>query len=304
MAGTLYIVGTPIGNLGDLSPRAEQVLGSVDAVLAEDTRVTSRLLAHCGLQVSLERCDENVIVQRAPQLVERLAAGEDLAFCSDAGMPCISDPGTVLVDAVRRSDHDIDGVVVPGPTAVTTALAASGLTTDAFYFGGFLPRRSSERTRLLQTLAPLPATLVFYESPYRVVSALRDVAQVMPRRRVCVARELTKLHEEELLGTADRLADALEAREGRVKGEIVLLVEAGVKGGVDAEGPGDLSLEELETRVAALLAEDAGSRSTVARTIAREFGVPKAVVYDAMCGNGTEEDGPQRIARAIMGTLR
>lgn len=227
MSGTLYIVGTPIGNLGDLSPRAAKALAAADVVLAEDTRVTSKLLAHLDLHKPLERCDENVIAARAPELLQRLEAGETLAFCSDAGMPCISDPGTVLVDAVRSAaDADVRVEVIPGPTAVATALAASGLASDAFFFGGFLPRKAAERERLLTQLAGLPATLVFYESPHRTLASIDAMAKVFPQRRVCLARELTKLHEEELIGTPSQVAAALRARDGELKGEVVLLVEA------------------------------------------------------------------------------
>lgn len=304
MPGTLYIVGTPLGNLGDMSPRALATLASVDAVLAEDTRVTARLLAHGDIHVPLERCDENVITRRTPELVERLAAGQNLAFCSDAGMPCISDPGTVLVDAVRTSGLDIDVQVIPGPTAVTTALAVAGLSTDAFYFGGFLPRKVSERVQLLETFVLLPATLVFYESPYRVVAALEDIAKVFPRRRVCLARELTKLHEEELIGTADQLLALIKSRDGRLKGEMVLIIEAGGKGLADApEGLGSLSVDEQANRIAEVLAGCTGSRSAVARQAAHALGLPKQTLYDAMCENDGAGICTEATVRAIMDSM-
>lgn len=304
MSGTLYIVGTPIGNLGDMSPRALATLASVDAVLAEDTRVTARILAHGDIHVPLERCDENVIARRTPELLERLAAGQDLAFCSDAGMPCISDPGTVLVDAVRTSGLDIDIQVIPGPTAVTTALAASGLSTDAFYFGGFLPRKAVERARLLEALAPLPATLVFYESPYRVVSALEDIAKVFPKRRMCLARELTKLHEEELMGTADQLVTLIASREGRLKGEMVLIIETDGDGPIDrADGLRELSEDDRADRISEAIAGCAGSRSAIARQAARALGLPKQVLYDALCENDGSGTCTEATVRAIMNAM-
>lgn len=313
MSGTLYIVGTPIGNLGDLSPRAAKALAAADVVLAEDTRVTSKLLAHLDLHKPLERCDENVIAARAPELLQRLEAGETLAFCSDAGMPCISDPGTVLVDAVRSAaDADVRVEVIPGPTAVATALAASGLASDAFFFGGFLPRKTAERERLLTQLAGLPATLVFYESPHRTLASIDAMAKVFPQRRVCLARELTKLHEEELIGTPSQVAAALRARDGELKGEVVLLVEA--PGGRGLSQGDELSPEQMEQRVVEVLESCRGSRSAVARELAKALGVPKALMYDALAtgaGSGgaslqDQADGtpPRAVVRAIMAAVQ
>ncbi|MDY2625238.1 MAG: 16S rRNA (cytidine(1402)-2'-O)-methyltransferase [Coriobacteriales bacterium] len=270
--GKLIVVGTPIGNRGDLSPRAEEALQGADTVCAEDTRVTGRLLSMLGIDAHLERCDENVIASRAPQLVERIAGGETIAFCSDAGMPAVSDPGAVLVDACREAGLPVE--VVPGPTAVATAIAASGFATTAFYFGGFLPRKSSERQRLLEGLSGLDACLAFYESPHRTAAALADIAQVLPSRQVSLCRELTKLHEEVLRGPASQVAHQV-AERGDLKGEVVLVVgpPAAGEGRVDPKGP------EARARAQELL--DSGmSPSRAAKALAAELGVSKNAVYD------------------------
>lgn len=219
--GKLYVVGTPIGNLGDLSPRAAEAFSSADAICCEDTRVTSKLLMHLGVSKPLVRCDENVIASRAADLVDRLLAGETLAFASDAGMPSVSDPGQVLVEAAREADVPVE--VIPGPSACVTALVSSGIACEHFFFEGFLGRKHGERVRRLQRLAVVPGALIFYESPHRIVATLEAVAEVLPARLVAVCRELTKLHEEVLRGTAAELAETLRAR-GEVKGEIALVI--------------------------------------------------------------------------------
>lgn len=219
--GKLFVIGTPIGNLGDLSPRAAEAFASADAICCEDTRVTSKLLMHLGISKPLVRCDENVIASRAAGLVDRLLAGETLAFASDAGMPSVSDPGQALVEAAREADVPVE--VVPGPSACVTALVSSGIPCEHFFFEGFLGRKHGERVRRLQRLAVVPGALIFYESPHRIAATLDAVAEVFPQRAVAVCRELTKLHEEVLRGTAAELAEALRAR-GEVKGEIALVI--------------------------------------------------------------------------------
>ena len=192
MAGMLSMVGTPIGNLQDASPRVISTLDAADVVLCEDTRVTGKLMAAFGLHTHLERCDENVIDQRVPTVLDRLRAGERVAFVSDAGMPGVSDPGQRLVDAAL--DEGLAVEVIPGPSAVTCALVASGLASEHFFFEGFLPRRKSAQVTRLRELAPVPGTIVCYESPRRVAETLANVAEVFPARRVALVRELTKLH--------------------------------------------------------------------------------------------------------------
>ena len=219
--GRLLVVGTPIGNLGDLSPRAVEAFCAADIVCCEDTRVTGKLLAHAQVEKPLARCDDNVIASRAPAFVERMLAGEVVAFASDAGMPGVSDPGQVLVDAAREAGVPVE--VVPGPVACVTALVASGIPCDHFFFEGFLPRKAGERERRLRRLAAVPGALIFYESPHRIVATLESVAAVFPTREAALCRELTKLHEEVLRLPAPELLANVAARD-QVKGEIVLVV--------------------------------------------------------------------------------
>lgn len=219
--GVLSMVGTPIGNLGDLTPRAAQAFRDADAICCEDTRVTSKLLAHLDVSKPLIRCDENVIARRAPELVDRLLAGERIAFASDAGMPSVSDPGQVLVDAAREAGVRVE--VLPGPSACVTALVLSGIPCDQFFFEGFLPRKHGERVRRLHRLASVPGALLFYESPHRAEASLEAIAEVFPERVVALCRELTKLHEEVLRDFAPVLLERVRER-GELKGEMVIVV--------------------------------------------------------------------------------
>ncbi len=218
--GTLYVVGTPIGNLEDLSPRAARVLSEVMLVAAEDTRRTRQLLTHLGISKPMLSVHADAERNRAAQVLDVLADG-DAALCTDAGMPAISDPGAHLVDRAREAGHDI--AVIPGPSAVTAALALSGFSADRFVFLGFLPRKSSEMMRAVGALAEETRTAVAFESPYRLLKALDILAQRLPERRCAVARELTKVHEELRVGLAAELAG--HYRERAIKGEITLLVE-------------------------------------------------------------------------------
>jgi 16S rRNA (cytidine1402-2'-O)-methyltransferase len=230
--GILSLCATPIGNLGDLTLRVIETLEAADLVLAEDTRVARRLLSHLGIRASVERCDENTIRQRSARVVERVAQGWRVAYVSDAGTPTVADPGSHLVAAVRQAGLPVE--VLPGPSAVLTALVASGLTGQAFYFGGFLPRRHARIIATLEALAALDATLVFFESPRRAAAALAAIAEVFPEREVVLARELTKLHEEVLCDNAPALAQRITAREqgGRpLKGEVVIVIAAPTRPG-------------------------------------------------------------------------
>jgi 16S rRNA (cytidine1402-2'-O)-methyltransferase len=217
----LFLVATPIGNLGDISARALEVLRSVNVIYAEDTRVTRRLLSAFDLHTPLKRFDDATTARKIPEILARLARAEDVALVSDAGMPSISDPGTPLVAAARAANHEV--TVIPGASAAVTALAASGLPSHAYYFGGFLPRKPGKREKLLAQLAPLNATLIFYESPQRVVKTLSHLADFFPGRRAAFARELTKKFEELRPGPLPDLAVEL-ARRPAVKGEFVLLI--------------------------------------------------------------------------------
>ena len=278
-AGTLFVVGTPIGNLADASPRVTDTLASADVVLCEDTRVTGRLMSAFGLHVRLERCDENVMAEKVAGVLERLAAGERVAFVSDAGMPGVSDPGQRLVDAALDAGMRVE--VIPGPSAVTCALVASGLASEHFFFEGFLPRRRGAQLARLEELAAIPGTLVVYESPRRVAETLANVAEVMPGRRVALVRELTKLHEEVVRGEAAELAAAI-AERGEVRGECVVVISAP---GADelaarraaASGPA----RSLEEEIAAGLAVGE-PKSALAKRLAKSFSLPRAQVYDAV----------------------
>ena len=279
MAGLLSIVGTPIGNLSDASPRVIETLGAADTVLCEDTRVTGKLMSAFDLHVRLERCDENVIAAKAAGIVERIVGGERVAFVSDAGMPGVSDPGQRLVDAAL--DEGLPVEVVPGPSAVTCALVASGLASEHFFFEGFLPRKKSAQVARLEELATIPGTLVVYESPRRVADTLANVAEVFPARRVALVRELTKLHEECVRGLSGELAEIIAARE-EVRGECVVVIAAPTAEELDerrrAASGGPASLEDA---IAEGLA--AGEpKSALAKRLAREFKLPKSDVYDAI----------------------
>jgi 16S rRNA (cytidine1402-2'-O)-methyltransferase len=221
--GVLYVVATPIGNLRDIGQRALEILGSVDLILAEDTRHSAKLLAHYGITTACRSFHEHNETRQVAQLAERIAAGEHMALISDAGTPLISDPGFRLVSALREQGLSI--VPIPGPSALLCALSVAGLATDRFCFEGFLPARGGARRRRLQALAREARTLVFYESPRRLLATLRDLAEIFgASRRAVVARELTKIHESVLGGT---LADActwFEEHEEQCRGELVIVV--------------------------------------------------------------------------------
>ena len=235
--------------------------------------MTGKLLAHFGIENRLERCDENVIAAKSPALVARMLDGEVVAFCSDAGMPGISDPGCVLVDAAREAGVPVD--VLPGPSAVTAALVTSGFKYNAFYFGGFLPRKETERIALLESLANLDAALVFYESPHRVTSSAASIAQAYGERPVALCRELTKLHEEVLRLPADELAANLAARDA-IKGEIALVIAPPDVRAQQAASLDDPALHErIETELAA-----GTPKSALAKELARELGLSKNKLYE------------------------
>jgi 16S rRNA (cytidine1402-2'-O)-methyltransferase len=270
MAGRLYVVGTPIGNLADITERAISTLGMVDLVAAEDTRRTGRLLSRLGLKVRMRSLFEGNEKERTPELLARLREGKDVALVSDAGMPGISDPGYRLVRAC--ADEGIDVRVVPGPSAVTAALVVSGLPVERFVFEGFLPRRTSERRQRLRDLADDPRTVVLFESPLRLATLLRDVLDELGDRRVAVARELTKLHEEVIRGRAAEIIATLAGSEPR--GEVVVVIE----GAGPLEEP---ALEELVAEARTLV--DGGMRKRdAAAVVAGERGASTNAIYQAL----------------------
>lgn len=268
--GRLLVCATPIGNLGDVTLRVLEALKSVDAIAAEDTRVTAKLLARYGIDTRMERFDEHTAAQRTPLLVERMLHGESIALVSDAGTPGVSDPGARLIAACVEAGVPIDAL--PGASALLAAVTASGLPMQPLYFGGFFPRKAGERRALLQSLASLDATLVFFESPKRIASALLAVAEVLPDRTAAMARELTKLHEEVVSGPAAELAAALADRE--LKGEAVLLI------GPPTAGAARIDDAELREHVERLVAGGA-SRKDAVRQVAERFGMPRNDVYAA-----------------------
>jgi 16S rRNA (cytidine1402-2'-O)-methyltransferase len=218
----LYVVATPIGNLGDITFRALEVLKSADVIAAEDTRHSGILLKHFEIKKPLISYHEHNEAMRTSQLVERLTAGEDVALITDAGMPGLSDPGARLIrECIKR---ELPFTVVPGASSISTALVGSGFSTEKFFYAGFLPVKSGRRERELQAAAAREETSVFFESPYRLVKTLAACARIMPDRQLCVARELTKKFEEFRRGTGTELMAHYTTRPP--KGEIVLLVSA------------------------------------------------------------------------------
>jgi len=221
--GILYIVATPIGHLGDLSARAVEVLSQVDVIAAEDTRVTRKLLQHMGTEKPMLSLHEHNEQQRIQSLLARLQSGESVALVSDAGTPLISDPGYPLVKAVRQADIRV--VPIPGPCALIAALSVSGLPTDKFVFEGFLPGKSSGRRARFEALLHEHRTLIFYESPHRILACLEDLETVMgPQREVVVARELSKTFETVRSGNLAEIREWVEQDQNQQRGEIVLLV--------------------------------------------------------------------------------
>lgn len=269
--GTLYVVATPIGNLQDLSPRAARTLGSVARIAAEDTRHSGRLLAHLGLKVPMLSLHDHNEAQRVEQLDRYLVAGEDIALISDAGTPLISDPGFVLVRALRERGRHI--VPVPGPSALITALSAAGLPTDRFTFAGFLPAKPAARKQALEQWQAHEATLVFYESPHRIVHTLMTLDEVMSQREVVLARELTKAFETFLKGTPEELLTRLEHDPDQTRGEFVVMVQ-----GASPKTEQTQHAFAEDVVLNALLAESIGVKQSAA-VAARLFGGRKQIWY-------------------------
>ncbi len=273
--GTLYVVGTPIGNLEDISFRALRVLREVDVIAAEDTRHTRKLLSHFDIHTPLVSYHEHNQRAAGPALIERLRAGEDIALVTDAGMPAISDPGQ---DLVRQAiEAGVAVVPVPGPTAFITALVVSGLPTDRFVFEGFLPHKTKERRTALERLQRESRTCILYEAPHRLVRTLKDLQDALGERPMAVARELTKVHEEVLRGTPAELLGHFTKTAPR--GEFVLVIS----GAEERSGPemGEVTPESLAEAVADL--ERSGvDRKTAMKQVAAQCGVSKREVYRAV----------------------
>jgi 16S rRNA (cytidine1402-2'-O)-methyltransferase len=274
LRGTLQVVATPIGNLADLSPRAQDALRGADIIAAEDTRRTLQLLQSLGISRPLVSLFEHNEAQRVPQLLERLSAGATVVLVSDAGTPLLSDPGFELVREATRAGFEVRAI--PGPSAITTALAAAGLPADRFCFEGFLPARAGERRAALAALAHAQRTLVFFEAPHRIVATLTDmVAEFGPARQAVVARELTKVHESLYRGTLEELITVSQRDENFARGEITLVVQGAPRGEEQSVDPAlllrtvDILLKELPPpRAAAVAAQLTGATRAAAYAMA------------------------------------
>ena len=271
-AGTLYLVGTPIGNLEDITLRALRVLKEVDLIACEDTRHSMQLLDHYGIEKTMVSYHEHNELTRAAELIVHLEQGDNIAMVSDAGMPGVSDPGYRLIALAVR--HHIKVVPVPGASAFLSALVASGLATDSFRFSGFLPSKQGARRTLLEAIAESPRTQIFYEAPHRIVETLQDVVELLgPERHVVVAREVTKLHEEFLRGRAEDVLATLSKR-GDVKGEITLLL-----GKAESTEQSVAKVKSVGQRVRELMSGDTLDEKAALKQAAKEFGVSKSEAY-------------------------
>jgi 16S rRNA (cytidine1402-2'-O)-methyltransferase len=281
MHGRLQVVATPIGNLADLSARAREALSSADVIAAEDTRRTRVLLRAIGIAKPLVSLHEHNESQRTPELLARLAAGETIALVSDAGTPLLSDPGLELVQRAARAGFEVHAI--PGPSAITSALAVAGLPTDRFCFEGFLPSRERERRTALAALAHEPRTLVFFEAPHRILRTLADMAaEFGAERPAAVARELTKAHETIYRGSLQELLARAQAEENFQRGEITIVVHG-------ATAPTDGVDGQLLRRTVELLAQELPP-GRVAAIAAQLTGATRAAAY-ALATRGASGSG-------------
>lgn len=272
MSGTLYLVSTPIGNLEDITHRAVRLLGEVEVIACEDTRHTRKLLNHYGINTKTISYHEHNERERAAELIELLKSGSDIAIVSDAGTPLINDPGFRIAGLAIEAGVLV--VPVPGPSALITALVASGLPTDEFFFGGFLPARSGARRTRLSELRSMPATLIFYEAPHRIAATLKDAHEILGEREAVVARELTKMHEELARGRLSELAARFSSAES-ARGEIVLMIDRAVIQGSAINSETGSSIAEL---VSALENEGLDHRAAL-KKVARDLGLSRAEAY-------------------------
>lgn len=280
--GRLTLCATPIGNLEDISERATRVLAQASVIACEDTRRTRKLLTHLGISApELVVYNEGNESRRSKDLVGRITSGESIVLVSDAGMPGLSDPGFRLVQACAEAGLDVD--VIPGPNAAVTALVLSGLPPGRFVFEGFLPRKPGERRKHIEGLLTEARTIVLYESPHRVEMTLQDLADILGRRKAVLARELTKMHQEVRRGSLDELAAG--ARTEPVRGEVVIVVQGAV-----GDARFDVDRAQLARRARELM-EAGADRSRALKLVARDAGVPKREVFDALL---EEEDAARR----------
>jgi 16S rRNA (cytidine1402-2'-O)-methyltransferase len=267
MSATLYIVATPIGNLEDMTYRAVRILGEVDLIAAEDTRHSLKLLSHFGISKSMTSYFDHNQQFKGERILNTLRQGKSVALISDAGTPCVSDPGYQLVrDAVAEG---INVVPIPGACAAVAALSASGMPSDTFTFAGFPPSRQGKRRTFLSSMSALPGTLILYEAPHRLLDTLADIREVLGERRLIVARELTKMYEEFIRGNAEEIITVLS--RGPVRGEVVLLIAPGEPAAPESE-----PLEDLLLR---LLADGTLSVKDAARKASDTAGVSRSEAY-------------------------
>ena len=268
--GALYVVATPIGNRDDITLRALNILGNVDLVAAEDTRHTGRLLAHHNIKCHMISCHEHNEGERTPDLINRLKAGSSVALVSNAGTPSVSDPGYRLVkEAIANS---IRVIPIPGVSAAIAALSVSGLPTDSFVFIGFPAKKKAKRLKQLQVLAGESRTMVFYESPKRILTLLKEIINVMGDRYGVLSREMTKLHEEFIRGFLSEILSSLDARPA-IKGECTLLVTG-------CEESKEVSIKTVRTEIMKALEKKESKLSEISKIIGKKYGLPKKKVYD------------------------
>jgi 16S rRNA (cytidine1402-2'-O)-methyltransferase len=270
----LYVVGTPIGNLEDITLRALRTLRQVDLIACEDTRQTQKLLNHYQIHTPTISYHEHNEMMRAAELIHRLEEGARIALVTDAGMPAVSDPGFRLISLAVR--HNIPVIPIPGASAFLSALVASGLATDSFRFSGFLPAKRGERRTLLETLRNTPRTQIFYEAPHRIVESMEDIVAVLGgSRHVVIAREVTKLHEEFLRGRADEVLDRVRAHEP--KGEITLLIGKMEEAQEPVEA--EVTPAGVRDRVRELMSSEQLDEKAALKKVARELGISKSEAY-------------------------
>src|SRR5882757_4931936 len=282
-AGCLYLVGTPIGNLEDITLRALRILKEVDKIACEDTRHTQKLLTHYDIHKPLVSYHEHNELTRAPELVVALEQGAKIALVSDAGMPLVSDPGHRLVTLCLR--HQIPVVPIPGPSALLASLSASGLPNEEFLFVGFLPARSGERRRALERLRIEDCTIILYEAPHRVAECVADAREILGDRPACLAREVTKIHEEFRRATLSELSASLEERPAR--GEITLLIGAALPG--QSTATGDTS-QSLADRVDELIRQAKLDRKEALKLAAKERGLTRREAYSKIVASQEPAD--------------
>jgi 16S rRNA (cytidine1402-2'-O)-methyltransferase len=280
--GVLYIVATPIGNREDITVRALKILRDVDLIAAEDTRKSGKLLSHYRIKNHLVSYHEHNEKRRTPELIGQLLEGTSIALVSNAGTPCVSDPGYRLVAAAVA--NKIPVIPLPGPSAVMTAVSAAGLATDSFVFIGFAPKKKGKRMKLLAELAVEPRALIFFESPRRILTFLEEVVSYIGDRPAVLAREMTKLHAEFIRGSVSEILETLDAKP-EIKGECTLLV-----GGCQKEKAVGRTLVKAEITTA--LEKQKGGVSDIAKTIAQKYGLSKKEVYEmALAVRGQKIEG-------------